>query len=36
LDGHAETQVHTMAHFLDVKVDVKVVSLEVREVRVHA
>lgn len=36
LDGHAETQLHTFAHFLDVKVDVKDVSPEVREVRVRA
>jgi RNA 3'-terminal phosphate cyclase (ATP) len=36
LDGHAETQLHTFAHFLDVKIDVKEVAPEVREVRVRA
>ncbi|MCY1021550.1 RNA 3'-terminal phosphate cyclase [Pyxidicoccus sp. MSG2] len=35
LDGHAETQLHTMAHFLDVKVQVREVSREVREVEVR-
>lgn len=35
LDGHAETQLHTFAHFLDVKVDVREVSAEVREVVVR-
>lgn len=35
LDGHAETQLHTMAHFLDVKVDVREESPEVREVVVR-
>lgn len=35
LDGHAETQLHTMAHFLDVKVEVREVSREVREVEVR-
>ncbi|WP_338865026.1 RNA 3'-terminal phosphate cyclase [Myxococcus stipitatus] len=35
LDGHAETQIETMAHFLDVKVDVREVSREVREVVVR-
>jgi RNA 3'-terminal phosphate cyclase (ATP) len=35
LDGHAQTQLHTMAHFLDVKVDVREVSREVREVEVR-
>ncbi|MFP2926172.1 RNA 3'-terminal phosphate cyclase [Pyxidicoccus sp. 3LG] len=35
-DGHAETQLDTMAHFLDVKVQVREVSREVREVEVRA
>jgi RNA 3'-terminal phosphate cyclase (ATP) len=35
LDGHAETQLHTMKHFLDVKVNVREVSREVREVEVR-
>ncbi|MDY7229703.1 RNA 3'-terminal phosphate cyclase [Hyalangium rubrum] len=35
LDGHSETQLHTFAHFLDVKVDVREVSPEVREVEVR-
>jgi RNA 3'-terminal phosphate cyclase (ATP) len=35
LDGHSETQLHTMAHFLDVKVQVREVSREVREVEVR-
>jgi RNA 3'-terminal phosphate cyclase (ATP) len=35
LDGHAETQLHTFSHFLDVKVDVREVSPEVREVEVR-
>jgi RNA 3'-terminal phosphate cyclase (ATP) len=35
LDGHAETQLETFKHFLDVKVDVREVSLEVREVVVR-
>ncbi|MCP3104442.1 RNA 3'-terminal phosphate cyclase [Myxococcus sp. K15C18031901] len=34
-DGHAQTQVDTMAHFLDVKVDVRQVSREVCEVEVR-
>jgi RNA 3'-terminal phosphate cyclase (ATP) len=34
LDGHAVTQLDTFAHFLDVKVDVREVSPEVREVEV--
>ncbi len=36
LDGHAETQLHTFSHFLDVKVDVRELSPEVREVEVRA
>ncbi|HZI10245.1 MAG TPA: RNA 3'-terminal phosphate cyclase [Myxococcus sp.] len=35
LDGHAQTQLHTVAHFLDVKVNVREVSREVREVEVR-
>ncbi|NTX15642.1 RNA 3'-terminal phosphate cyclase [Myxococcus sp. CA056] len=35
LDGHSVTQLETMAHFLDVKVDVREVSREVREVVVR-
>jgi len=35
LDGHAQTQLQTMAHFLDVKVQVREVSREVREVEVR-
>jgi RNA 3'-terminal phosphate cyclase (ATP) len=35
LDGHSETQLHTFANFLDVKVDVREVSPEVREVEVR-
>lgn len=35
LDGHAVTQLDTMAHFLDVKVDVREVSREVREVELR-
>ncbi|KFE67211.1 RNA 3'-terminal phosphate cyclase [Hyalangium minutum] len=35
LDGHAVTQLDTFAHFLDVKVDVREVSPEVREVEVR-
>ena len=35
LDGHAETQLETFKHFLDVKVDVREVSREVREVEVR-
>jgi RNA 3'-terminal phosphate cyclase (ATP) len=35
LDGHSETQLETMAHFLDVKVDVREVDREVREVTVR-
>ena len=35
LDGHAQTQIETFAHFLDVKVDVREVSPEVREVEVR-
>ncbi|NMO21206.1 RNA 3'-terminal phosphate cyclase [Pyxidicoccus fallax] len=35
LDGHAETQLETMAHFLDVKVQVREVEREVREVEVR-
>jgi RNA 3'-terminal phosphate cyclase (ATP) len=35
LDGHAETQLHTFSHFLDVKVNVREISPEVREVSVH-
>ncbi|WP_224246382.1 RNA 3'-terminal phosphate cyclase [Hyalangium gracile] len=34
LDGHAETQLETFKHFLDVKVDAREVSPEVREVEV--
>jgi RNA 3'-terminal phosphate cyclase (ATP) len=34
LDGHAKTQLQTFAHFLDVKVDVREVAPEVREVEV--
>ncbi|ATB49222.1 RNA 3'-terminal phosphate cyclase [Corallococcus macrosporus] len=36
LDGHAETQLHTIAKFLDVKVEVREVSRDVREVAVRA
>ncbi|WNZ59684.1 RNA 3'-terminal phosphate cyclase [Myxococcus sp. MxC21-1] len=36
LDGHAETQLQTIAQFLDVKVEVREVSREVREVEVRA
>jgi RNA 3'-terminal phosphate cyclase (ATP) len=36
LDGHAETQLETFKHFLDVKVDVREVEREVREVRIEA
>ena len=36
LDGHAVTQLDTFAHFLDVKVNVREVSPEVREVEVRA
>jgi RNA 3'-terminal phosphate cyclase (ATP) len=35
LDGHAVTQLDTFAHFLDVKVDVREVSPEVREVEIR-
>ncbi|MBN1203799.1 MAG: RNA 3'-terminal phosphate cyclase [Myxococcaceae bacterium] len=35
LDGHSETQLHTFSNFLDVKVDVREVSPEVREVEVR-
>lgn len=35
LDGHSQTQLTTMAHFLDVKVQVHEVSREVREVEVR-
>jgi RNA 3'-terminal phosphate cyclase (ATP) len=35
LDGHALTQLDTFSHFLDVKVDVREVSPEVREVEVR-
>ena len=35
LDGHATTQVETLSRFLDVKVEVKRVSDEVREVTVR-
>lgn len=35
LDGHAETQLETFKHFLDVKVDVREVEREVREVEVR-
>jgi RNA 3'-terminal phosphate cyclase (ATP) len=34
LDGHSETQLETFKHFLDVKVNVREVSPEVREVEV--
>lgn len=34
LDGHSETQLHTFSNFLDVKVDVREVSPEVREVEI--
>jgi RNA 3'-terminal phosphate cyclase (ATP) len=36
LDGHAVTQLDTFAHFLDVKVKVREVSPEVREVEVRS
>ena len=36
LDGHALTQRETMAHFLDVKVDVREVERDVAEVTVRA
>jgi RNA 3'-terminal phosphate cyclase (ATP) len=36
LDGHALTQVDTMAHFLDVKVDVRELDRDAREVTVRA
>ncbi|HEX5746993.1 MAG TPA: RNA 3'-terminal phosphate cyclase [Archangium sp.] len=35
LDGHAQTQIETFAHFLDVKVSVEEVSQQVREVSVR-
>jgi RNA 3'-terminal phosphate cyclase (ATP) len=35
LDGHAQTQLHTFSHFLDVKVGVREVSPEVREVEIR-
>ncbi|MCP3145349.1 RNA 3'-terminal phosphate cyclase [Pyxidicoccus xibeiensis] len=35
LDGHAQTQLETMAHFLDVKVQVRELSREVREIEVR-
>ncbi len=35
LDGHAQTQLDTLANFLDVTVDVREVAPEVREVRVR-
>ncbi|MFL5349556.1 MAG: RNA 3'-terminal phosphate cyclase [Hyalangium sp.] len=35
LDGHAQTQLETFKHFLDVKVDVREVSPEMREVEVR-
>ncbi|MBJ6762034.1 RNA 3'-terminal phosphate cyclase [Myxococcaceae bacterium JPH2] len=35
LDGHARTQIDTMAHFLDVKVSTREVSREVHEVEVR-
>ncbi len=36
LDGHAQTQIETFAHFLDVKISVKEVSPQVRELEVRA
>ncbi|WP_224365399.1 RNA 3'-terminal phosphate cyclase [Hyalangium versicolor] len=36
LDGHAETQLETFKHFLDVKVEVREVTREVREVEVRS
>jgi RNA 3'-terminal phosphate cyclase (ATP) len=34
LDGHAQTQIETFAHFLDVKISVREVSPQVRELEI--